>query len=467
MAKRARPSMGRDVWVHVSSSEVPRSDYVVEQEIGQPPLPVAPVTTPVIFVDYRVHTASAAWLASRPAKAPRTLIEDAKNLGYWIGYLRDTHGLTHPDEAHADVFAATEEHLLSYYARCNHDPHHRLSADGWKRRLSVIKQFHEYAHQRYRLPLPFTPRTVHLRTGGTVTSTGLAPRVKATSAGQPVEPAWANQLVQGAWRITGDGDELGDLTVERDAAFIELALGCGGRRHTLFGMSTYEMPPRRAGHLNVVNIPDMITKNDAGGAALAFEPRLQRVRAYIEGARTDLCDLTRQHFDPERPITLLGANQQRWEGVDHDGVKTEGRWTDTDMHDRLRMLNPDGTSPLLWLSVETGAPLSYYHLGYIVRHARDFVREHINPDFPAGFRTHDLRHTFAVHMAVAIVRGRIAKELDGAFAAAHATSLVADAIKLVCASLGHASETTTRLYLTHATAQLMADIDDDAFLGVH
>lgn len=272
----------------------------------------------------------------------------------------------------------------------------------------------------------------------------------------------------GAGGRTADGEELGDRTVERDAALIELGLGCGGRHHTVYGMTTYELPPPSASVLNVALMPDRITKGDAGGSALVFEHRIRRVRAYVTGARTDLLDLTRTYFHPDRPIHLQKANDLRWEGLDHDGKRCHGLWNDTDIHKRHRMLNPDGTSPMLWLSVETGEPLSYYHIGQIIRQARNFTRAHINPDFPAGFRMHDLRHTFAVHMVVAIVRAQIARHLEGPTADAYNTRSVVDAVKLVGASLGHSPESgSTALYLTHASAQLIADIPDSAFLGVN
>lgn len=435
------------------------------QLLGEPPLPVPEIALSSILVDGRFHTASNRWLTTRRAKAPRTIEENARDLAAWIDYLRNEHGLTGPDEANADVFAATEDHLLAYHAKLQHQPGTRISPDAWRKRLSVIKQFHEYAQQRYGLRPPFHLKTVFTASGAKVTTTGLAPRVRKNSVGSPVDPYYANDLVQGAWRIDANGEEHGDECVERDAAYISFGLGSGARRHTLFGLTIHELPPPRTGVINVMRIPDLITKGDAGGDALVFEHRLQPVRDYISGARTDLAALSRKHFHPDDPLVITEADTHQWRAVDHAGRPRRGRWNDTTIDDRLQMVHDDGTSPMVWLNTRNGCPLGYRQLHRIVATAASFTRSHINPGFPARFRPHDLRHTFAVHMAVAIVRGRIERDIAGPAARAYATPLVRDAVHIVCASMGHTNPQTTTTYLTHATSQLLSGIPIDAYLG--
>lgn len=467
MAKGQRVLTLGGVSVHMPTDDE-RDVATLTELLGEAPLPVPTVHTPVIFVDGRIHTAASAFLATRAAKARATQQATAESLAYWIHWLRTERGHVGPDEATSDVFAATEEDLHDYHADRQFRPGPwRVEATTWRRHLSALKQFHEYARQRYGLPLPFTLHDTYTASGHVVKSTGLSPRVRRTSAGTAIEPAWAQALIQGAWRMTADGDDLATDIAERDVALLSLCLGTGVRRRTAHVTTVHEIPPRRPNSaLNKFLVADAITKNDAGGMALAFERRLQAVRDYIDGARRDHAELTRRHHQPTSPLVLVRANQTDWEAADADGVLVHGRWAQTDEATRRRMLHEDGTSPVIFLSSDRGLPISYSNAGAILRAARSFVIDHVEPSFPAHFRLHDCRHTFAVHLVCAIVLGRLRREFNGAsITSAFATPLIQDAVHIAAASLGHADPSTTRLYLTSATHQLMAGIPADHFVA--
>lgn len=216
MAKGQRVLTLGGVFVHMPADGERRDVELLSALLGEQPLPVPTVHTPVILVDGRIHTAASAFLATRAARARATQQATAESLAHWIHWLRTQRGHIGPDEASSDVFAATEEDLHDYHADRQFRPGPwRVEATTWRRHLSAIKQFHEYARQRYGLALPFTLHDAYTASGHAVKTTGLSPRVRRSSAGTAVEPGWAQALIQGAWRMTADGDDRATDIAER------------------------------------------------------------------------------------------------------------------------------------------------------------------------------------------------------------------------------------------------------------
>jgi integrase len=144
------------------------------------------------------------------------------------------------------------------------------------------------------------------------------------------------------------------------------------------------------------------------------------------------------------------------------GVQTRS-WVTADEAFRARLVNPDGSSPVLCLNEYNAEPLAYDSLSNIIESARDFAAAHIEPAFPKSFRIHDLRHTYAVHLLLAIYHGTIARSLPKNRKSDYTVDHLSAALELVKASLGHASEDSTKLYL--ATAHRFLDIPADDFIG--
>src|SRR5690606_8049741 len=176
-------------------------------------------------------------------------------------------------------------------------------------------------------------------------------------------------------------------------AAVSLALGSGIRHGTLTNITTYEIPPVVATPFTTMRIPDFITKGDAGGEAWIFSHRLKLVHAYINGARAELIADGRP-YRPESPIQLDDADEDRWTAT-VDGTRRSVRWAETTDEVRRRLVTPDGSTPSLLLNGSTPAPPPSDQVGTITATARDWTRLHLAPDFPARFRTHDLRHTYA------------------------------------------------------------------------
>jgi integrase len=271
----------------------------------------------------------------------------------------------------------------------------------------------------------------------------------------------------GALRVDLSGEQDSFRGADRDHAFISLCLATGIRRNNLTHITTYEVPPVSELALTTMQVADLITKNDAGGDAITFSHRLPAVHGYIDGPRAE--DATRRPFRPRAPLHLVKADQRELYYCDPNSDEPDRvrrrRWSDADDRLRARLVNPDGTSPILFLNSLTGAPLSYSAHQHVVADAARFVRERINPEFPAGFRIHDLRHTYAVHLTVAIYRNVLADAVNHGANPTDAWVIdhIGAAVDLVKYSLGHASDASTRLYTQ--TAHRFLGIPLEQFLG--
>ena len=437
---------------------------VLGRVLGTQPLPVQHVDAPSLLVDGRVHTAASRWLLRKYRYRPveSTVISHARRLAHYIAYLRNERGLDHPDPSRADLFAATEDDVRAFYRARQFAPETAVTSDAWRAQLSTIKQVHEYLAETYHVPIPFRITTFTTPVGTTATTAiDLRPRTRSASRGTPLTPGFAELLVQGALRIDHNGRQTDAKTVDRDAAAISLALGSGVRHETLANITTYEIPSATTQPFTVIRVPDFITKGDAGGDALFFARRLPLIRGYTDGARAELVAEGRP-YNPSNPIRIVEADSDTWT-AEHAGKTITRRWAETDSVTRRRLVNPDGSTPVLLLSAYKATPLSYDQVGAITADARDWTRQNLNPDFPGRFRTHDLRHTYATHLTVCIFKGAVAPHLRVDAADAYLPHRIPDAVEMAKLSLGHASQASTRLYNQHAYKLL--DIPLDEFLG--
>jgi len=431
---------------------------------GVDPLPVEHVKAPSIMIDGRFHVAGSRWLRRkylfRPVDA--TVRSHADRLANYIAYLRNERGLVHPDQYQSDVFAVTEPDIRAFYRARQFTPETAVSSPTWRAQLSTIKQFHEFLREVYGLAIPFRVLTFTNPAGyASTTAPDLRPRTRVASSGTPITPGFAELLIQGAMRIDRDGKQTSSKAVERDAALISLGLGSGLRHGTLATITTYEIPSPGVDPWVIMRVPDFITKGDAGGDAYVFSHRLGFVHDYINNARAELVADGKRH-QPDRAIHIDDADSDSWTSQ-YGGRARRYRWAETDADTRRRLVNPDGSSPIVWLNAYTPRPLSYDQVGSITPSARDWTREHIFGDFPARFRTHDLRHTYATHLTVAIYNGDLRGYVKADDADVYTVSNVESAVRIAMLSLGHASETSTRLYVQHAPKFL--NISPEVFFG--
>ena len=460
------------VSVHESKSFDPA---VVARLLGDDPLPTEPNGVPLgpfLTLDGRMHRPTSDFLRSYAgARAESgTARRYASDLRGWLDFLCNDRGY-HPHEDYRDpVFLASEQDFAAYWRRRQYgNDEHRLSSDGWKNARKAIKRFYEHAQRAYFHPPPFEIRAFQTREGHRGTTVlGYAPRRRRTgSAGKPLTPGWAEQLLMGALRVDLDGTQDSYVGADRDHALISLCLGTGVRRSNLVNVTTYEVAPTSELPLTTTQVADLITKNDAGGDALTFTHRLPAVHHYIEGPRAE--DAAQRSYRPAKPLHLVEADRRGFRFRDPNAPDPEftrsRTWAETDAETRSRLVNPDETSPVLFLNTLTGEPLSYSGMQHVVTGAAKFVRERINPDFPPGFRLHDLRHTYAVHLTVAIYRGALADALrhNASPNESWVVDHLAQAAEFAKYSLGHASEASTKLYVQ--TAHRFLGIPLEQFLG--
>lgn len=270
--------------------------------------------------------------------------------------------------------------------------------------------------------------------------------------------------MQGALRIDGNGQQKTYLGSDRDQAVLALAFATGIRRNNLVNLTTYEVPRCVDRAFTVMRVADFITKGDAGGDAFVFAHFLPLVWDYIDGRRAEL--VAGKRYLPARPLHIEEADSVRVRYVDPDrpdaGVQTR-TWMTADDAFRVRLVNPDGSSPIVNLNEYNAEPLAYDSYSNIIESARDFAAAHIEPAFPRAFRIHDTRHTYAVHLLLAVYHGAIARNLPKSRQNDYTVDHLSAALDLVKASLGHASEESTKLYL--ATAHRFLDIPADHFVG--
>ena len=443
---------------------------VVASYLGDDPLPIdvgERVLAPFLTVDGRIHGPTSDFLRhhclARPN--PATARRIASDLAAWLGFLCNDCGLAPFEDRRDPVLLASEEDWARFYRRCQYGSEEEvISPDGWRKRASAIKRLYEFARSRYNHVPPFD--IISFTTAEGFAGTAIAkykPRRRNTgSAGTPITPHFVEQLIMGAMRVDLEGHQEFYKGADRDQAIVSLGVGTGLRRNNLANITTYEIPPASDLPLTVMRVADRITKGDAGGDAFVFSHRLPAVHGYIAGARADA--VARGPYAPTKRLDIIEADDRsvRFTRERSDQVVTK-EWTNMSEDDRRRLVDVDGTTPGLFVNEYTGAPLAYDSFSNAIEGARRFAHERINPSFPQRFRLHDLRHTYAVHLAVAIYRGVLSDSVREDRRDDWVVDHVADAVEFVKSSLGHASEGSTRLYIQ--TAHRFLTIPTEQFLG--
>ena len=417
----------------------------------------------------RVHTPSYSWLKLRANKSASTSEKSARHIKFWVEFLLNKpDSRWDDDECFSDVMVATEWDLYECKQHCLEEL--EWSPSQWNSFLSNVKQFHEYIKERFKVPRPFTLQEVPGRDGQIVTTTGLSVRDNASSSGTPLTPDYADLLLRGASRTDSSGVGHDGPSSPRDVAFINHALAGGQRRESLALMTIYEVPPppTNGSPFVMARVPDASAKNLKGSISRAFEFRMQRVRNYINAPTFGRGDLVaasiRNHQKGIKgePLRVHSANASTWTEVDADGVVGQKRaWNDTTADQRRRLVDADGSSPLIHLTMK-GKPMSVHTASAIVERARKFVIDNLDDLFPPDFTLHDCRHTFAVHFAICHYLGEL-QRWDSNYRQAN----LQNALWMTQVALGHTDPASTSMYTSHAQDQMAADppIPVDRYVG--
>lgn len=116
--------------------------------------------------------------------------------------------------------------------------------------------------------------------------------------------------------------------------------------------------------------------------------------------------------------------------------------------ERRRLVTPDGEAAMLFLSARDGAPLKYSAAEELTGDVSKLAEANAaarGGSFP-HVHTHDLRHTYATHLAALFMMGHATGPSLGGDSRSNRVE-VRSAVRMASAGLGHLDEGTTSLYI--------------------
>ncbi|MFD1211452.1 hypothetical protein ACFQ36_05295 [Arthrobacter sp. GCM10027362] len=407
---------------------------VVERGIGIPPLDIPPVLSPVLSVDGRVEPDATAWLAEVHARTggTRTAASHAESLQRFAAFLL---------ERNTTLRGALNRHIVDYVRHRTVDAATRVAGATWQRDRTAIKQFYEWLRDTHGIALPITLDTVPTFRGPVASMREGRGVPVDCAAGTPLEPPQIPELLAAA-RRPGPGGM--NLAGARDAAFIGLGLACGARADTLAHLTIYELPdPALPGDLVEMYLPGAVSKSRREVRLLAFRQHLEPVYGYLKAARP----LLLRDWRPEDPIRIAQPPVPGCREV-FDTAGNRLRFDTMTAGERQRLLTPGGEPAMLFLSARNGAPLSYRAAEELTSDASRLAEAHARARgawFP-HVHTHDLRHTYATHLAALYMLGIPGRDP----AAARCRPDARAAVRMAATGLGHVDAAVTAGYVRQA-----------------
>lgn len=131
---------------------------VIAAELGERPLDLRPVLSPVLTVDGLIEDDATEWLAYVYAKTggTKTAKSYAESLRMYASFLVDRN---------CSLRGATNAHLIDYVNYRTVDDDTRVSGTTWYRDRSTIRPFHEWLRETYGIEVPFTVDVVRTPDG--------------------------------------------------------------------------------------------------------------------------------------------------------------------------------------------------------------------------------------------------------------------------------------------------------------
>jgi integrase len=328
---------------------------------------------------------------------------------------------------------------------------------------------------------------VRLRGGGTATVADQAPRDVRSA-----DVKWVTPRTYRLWRDIGllgyDADGQPDPSWRgrndgRNAAFTDLLFSSGLRLREGGCLLTLEVPDAAGGHGYYEGTVAGAVAKRRQRMFYASAAALRRVAAYAATTRAEAVRRARRHRRYEQVpgkliVTRIGhGTRPRLAWRDEHGRAADVPLGAISPDERMRLftVGEDGLEPLwLWLG-ESGMPMAYESWEKVFDAASARVAatgsENRVKRTPIAISPHMLRHSFALHMLVALHHA-----LDRRFGLTpeerkHLRQVYGDPWVLVRDLLGHSSEQTTRLvYLEplnglQVTSLLDCDEDLDTLLS--
>ena len=402
-------------------------------------------------------------------RSPHSLRAYGYDVVVWLRFLTETRGKTVWLADHADGAAF-------HRARRRADAGFRLSAASWNRSVAALEKLYRWAEREGLIAsTPFTHRDVWQRGHG-VRRARVAARNDAYERAAKQSDVRFISLEEyrifrdvGLRGLTVAGDErpgTRDRNGARNALFAELLVTTGLRLEEASFLLASELAalfPDISRRQAWLPLPPALTKGDRGRSVLMPRRLLQQIAAYVGveravavakfAARSGWRAIERPIFIRRPALGELGVALCAGGTIRIDALTPDERG-------RLVICADDGApqeAAVLWLT-EVGQPVRPNSWEAIFARAS---RRCAEAGMPIRVSPHQLRHSFAVHMLSMLIQHRLRNAaLDPATPMEGYRRLLGDPLQQVQRLLGHASLTTTYLYLDHIATR--ADTIDAA-----
>lgn len=390
------------------------------------------------------------------------------DIAVWLRYLEQARDST--------IWTVTHDDFVAFHgARRRSAAVNRISAQTWNRSVASLDKLYRWGvDQELIADSPFRHRDVWRRGAN-------GRRAARAERNMAYEPAAARSNIRfvslenyrifnrvGLRGLLTDGHNrpgARDRNGMRNALFADLLVSTGLRLEEAGSLLASEIPaffldagsPRQVRFI----LPPPITKGNRGRTILIPRRVVARLQEYLEIERFSSVGKFASRSGWERiarPIFIetLASDASLYFLPDGSTVRRER----FDPEERLRLvLCRDGVPyepAALWLS-EIGLPLKFNTWEAIFLRAS---RRCSNTGHDIRLSPHQLRHTFAVHMLAMLIEQQIGQNTADRAGGEAYRQLLGDPLQQVQRLLGHASITTTYIYLDQIAAQ--ADTVDTA-----
>ena len=402
-------------------------------------------------------------------RSPHSLRAYGYDVVVWVRFLAEACDKT--------VWSAERTDVAAFHrARRRADAGFRISAASWNRSVASLEKLYRWAElEGLVASTPFTHRDVWRRGHG-----GRRARVAAGNnayerAAKRLDVRFISLEDYRAFRdvglrgLTVDGAErpgARDRNGARNALFAELLVTTGLRLEEASFLLASELAaliPDASRRQAWLELPPALTKGDRGRSVLLPRRLLQQIAAYARAERAVAVAkfAARSRWRAiERPIFIHRPSPGALRVAPCAGGTILVDTLPPDERGRLVICADDGApqeAAALWLT-EVGQPVQPNSWEAIFARAS---RRCADAGMAIRVSPHQLRHSFAVHMLAMLIQHRLRDAaIDPTTPMEGYRRLLGDPLQQVQRLLGHASLTTTYVYLDHIATR--ADTVDAA-----
>lgn len=427
---------------------------------------------PIIFADGALYDQQLdRFFVSLPLNGARSR-HSLRAIGYdivvWVRFLEQARGKGVWSVSHDDVAAF-------HNARRRGTASHRISASSWNRSIASLDKLYQWGvDQTLIAASPFRRRQVWRRSiGGSrsghsdrnmayePSSTRSQPRFASLETYRLFNRVGLRGLMKTGHERPGARDRNG----MRNALFSDLLVSTGLRLEEANSLLACEFNGKLINRTSLRQIrfalPAPISKGNRGRTILIPTRVIQRLQEYIDVERSRSVSKFKDRsgwLKIDRPIFVepIANDSARFQVSDGSTVHI-GRFTP---EERLRLITVQAGVPdapaAMWLS-EIGVPVRDNSWEAVFLRASGRCKE---AGLDIRLSPHQLRHTFAVHMLAMLIEQQMGQATRNTQGMEAYRQLLSDPLQQVQRLLGHASITTTYVYLDQIAAE--ADTVDTA-----